>query len=89
MSIEQSPLYPTLHKRVTDAVVEFLGVKPEEVLPTASLVSDLGADSLDLIELLMELEETFQIEVPDEDAEKWVTIGDVEAYLFQRKYAGE
>jgi len=62
--------------KITDIIVEQLGVKREEVTPEASFVDDLGADSLDTVELCMALEEEFGIEIPDEDAEKIQTVGD-------------
>ena len=57
-------------EKITEIIVEQLGVKPEEVTAEASFVDDLGADSLDTVELVMALEEEFGIEIPDEDAEK-------------------
>ncbi|MDA3933402.1 MAG: acyl carrier protein [Gammaproteobacteria bacterium] len=60
----------TIEQRVTKIVVEQLGVKEDEVTPSASFVDDLGADSLDTVELVMALEEEFECEIPDEDAEK-------------------
>ena len=74
----------SLEKRVTDLIVEQLGVSPDEVVMTASFIDDLGADSLDIVELVMSLEESFDIEIPDEDAEKIQTIGDAIAYLKER-----
>lgn len=76
----------TVYERLKKLVVEQLGVETEEVVPTASFVDDLGADSLDLVELIMSLEETFstptkKIEIPDEDADKLVTIQDAADYL--------
>src|ERR1035438_8690238 len=59
-----------IDQRVKDIVVEQLGVKPEQVTPQAKFIEDLGADSLDTVELVMALEEEFGIEVPDEQAEK-------------------
>ena len=67
--------------KVTEIIVEQLGVKPEEVTPEASFVDDLGADSLDTVELVMALEEEFGIEIPDEDAEKIATVGDSVRYI--------
>jgi len=78
-------------RRMTDAVnkvksiiAEQLGVKPEEVTPEASFVEDLGADSLDTVELVMALEEEFGIEIPDEDAEKMTTVGDAVKYIEEK-----
>jgi len=62
-------------------VVEKLGVKPEEVTPSASFVDDLGADSLDTVELVMAFEEKFDLEIPDEDAEKILTVQDAVNYI--------
>lgn len=70
--------------RVCGLIVEQLGVTREEVAPEAGFIDDLGADSLDLVELVMALEEEFDIEIPDEDAEKIQTIGDAIAYLKER-----
>jgi len=69
----------TIFERIKKITVEQLGVEDEEVVPSASFVDDLGADSLDLVELIMSLEEEFsspsqKVEIPDEDAEKIVTI---------------
>ena len=68
-------------KRVKEIIVEQLGVKPEEVTNEASFVDDLGADSLDTVELVMALEEEFDVEIPDEDAEKIVTVVDATNYI--------
>jgi acyl carrier protein len=62
-------------------VVDQLGVEAEKVVPTASFVDDLGADSLDLVELIMALEEEYGIEIPDADAEKIVTVADAISYI--------
>jgi acyl carrier protein len=67
--------------RVRAIIAEQLGVKPEEVTPEASFVEDLGADSLDTVELVMALEEEFGIEIPDEDAEKMTTVGEAVKYI--------
>ena len=67
--------------KIKSIIAEQLGVKPEEVRPAASFVDDLGADSLDTVELVMALEEEFGIEIPDEDAEKMVTVGDAIKYI--------
>jgi acyl carrier protein len=70
-----------IDQRVRDIIVEQLGVKPDQVTPEAKFVEDLGADSLDIVELIMALEEEFGIEVPDEQAEKLLTVGDVTKYI--------
>ena len=67
--------------KVKSIIVEQLGVDEEEVTPDASFVDDLGADSLDTVELVMAFEEEFDIEIPDEDAEKLTTVGEAIAYL--------
>ena len=70
-----------IDQRVKDIVVEQLGVKPEQVTPAAKFIEDLGADSLDTVELVMALEEEFGIEVPDDQAEKLQSVGDVIKYV--------
>ena len=70
--------------KITEIIVEQLGVKREEVTPEASFVDDLGADSLDTVELVMALEEEFGIEIPDEDAEKIQTVGDAIKYIDEK-----
>ena len=65
-----------VESKIKTIIAEQLGVKPEEVTPNASFVDDLGADSLDTVELIMALEEEFNVEIPDEDAEKMKTVGD-------------
>ena len=70
--------------RVRAIIAEQLGVKLEEVTDSASFIEDLGADSLDTVELVMALEEEFGIEIPDEDAEKMVTVGDAVKYIEQK-----
>ena len=67
--------------KVKSIIVEQLGVDEEEVTPDASFVDDLGADSLDTVELVMAFEEEFGVEVPDEDAEKLQAVGDVVKYI--------
>ncbi|MDE0884644.1 MAG: acyl carrier protein [Myxococcota bacterium] len=74
----------SLEVRVTDLIVEQLGVSRDEVVTKASFVDDLGADSLDIVELVMSMEESFDIEIPDDDAEKMQTIGDAVSYLKER-----
>ncbi len=68
-------------QKIRDIIVEQLGVAPEKVTPEASFVDDLGADSLDTVELIMALEEAFDIEIPDEDAEKMAKVSDAISYL--------
>jgi len=74
----------SLEAKVTDLIVEQLGVSKEEAVMNASFIDDLGADSLDIVELVMTLEETFDIEIPDDDAEKMQTIADAVGYLKER-----
>lgn len=71
----------TVEERVRKIVVEQLGVKEEEVNPEASFVDDLGADSLDTVELVMALEEEFECEIPDEEAEKIGTVRQAIEYI--------
>jgi acyl carrier protein len=73
-----------LVQRVRVLVSDQLGVDPGEMRPEASILDDLGADSLDVVELVMAIEETFDIEIPDEDAEAMRTVGDVEKYVTER-----
>ena len=70
-----------LEERVAEIIVEQLGVSREEVVAEASFTDDLGADSLDIVELVMAMDEEFDVEIPDEDAEKIQTIGAAIAYL--------
>ncbi len=76
-----------IQDKITEIIVEQLGVKPEEVTAEASFVDDLGADSLDTVELVMALEEEFGIEIPDEDAEKIQTVGDAIRYIEEKSAA--
>lgn len=71
--------------RVKSIVVEHLGVKEEEVKPEASFVDDLGADSLDTVELVMAFEEEFGVEIPDEEAEKITTVQQAINYINDRR----
>ncbi len=71
----------SVEERVKQIIVEQLGVDEGEVTPTASFVDDLGADSLDTVELVMAFEEAFGIEIPDEDAEKIATVKDAISYI--------
>jgi len=77
----------TVFDRVKGIIVEQLGVDEAEVTPEASFVEDLGADSLDVVELVMALEEEFEVEIPDEDAEKIVKVGEAVKYIEQH-FAG-
>ncbi|MGA2655238.1 MAG: acyl carrier protein [Gammaproteobacteria bacterium] len=70
-----------IEKRVKKIIVEQLEVKEEEVVPTASFIDDLRADSLDTVELVMALEEEFETEIPDEDAEEIMTVQDAIDYI--------
>ena len=70
-----------VEEKVRGIIVEQLGVDAEEVVQTASFVDDLGADSLDTVELVMALEEEFHLEISDEDAEKIATVGDAVKYI--------
>lgn len=70
-----------IESKVKDIIVEQLGVNADQVSPEAKFIEDLGADSLDTVELIMALEEEFSIEVPDEEAEKLTSVGDVIKYI--------
>jgi acyl carrier protein len=74
----------TVDERVKKIIAEQLGVEEDEVTPEASFVEDLGADSLDTVELVMALEEEFEIEIPDEDAEKILTVGKALDYIKEK-----
>ena len=71
----------SVQARVKEIVCEQLGVSEEEVTPTASFIEDLGADSLDIVELVMALEEEYEMEISDEDAEKIKTVQDAIDYI--------
>jgi acyl carrier protein len=71
----------TVSERLKKIVVDQLGVDESEVVPEASFVDDLNADSLDLVELIMSLEEEFKLQISDEDAEKITTVQDAEDYI--------
>ena len=70
--------------RIKEIIVDQLGVSEDEVVPEASFIDDLGADSLDIVELVMAMEEAFDVEIPDDDAEKIQTIGDAISYLKEK-----
>jgi acyl carrier protein len=71
-------------EKVKDIIEKELGVEREKLTAEASFIEDLGADSLDIVELVMEFEKEFNIDIPDEDAEKLRTVGDAIAYLNQK-----
>ena len=75
-----------LEDKVKDIIVEQLGVNKDQVTPEASFIEDLGADSLDTVELVMAFEEEFGAEIPDEDAEKLTTVGAVVEYLKEKGF---
>ena len=74
-----------IQEKVVKIIVDKLGVKESEVTPEATFTGDLGADSLDTVELVMEFEKAFGVQVADEDAEKFQTVGDVIAYIEEHK----
>ncbi len=76
MAVEKS-----IEQRVKEIIVEQISVKPDQVTPEAKFIEDLGADSLDTVELVMALEEEFDADIPDEEAEKLQTVGDVIKYI--------
>ena len=85
------PLHPTqrmdmseLDDKVRDIIVEELGVERDKVTDDASFMEDLGADSLDTVELVMAFEKEFDVDIPDEDAEKLRTVGDALSYLHEK-----
>jgi len=82
---KDNPLMSTVEQQVKAIVAEQLGVKQEQVTNDASFVDDLGADSLDTVELVMALEEEFEIEIPDEDAEKITTVHQAIEYINERR----
>ena len=74
-----------VQQKVVEIIVDKLGVKESEVVPEASFTNHLGADSLDTVELIMEFEKAFDIQIPDEDAEKIATVGDAIKYIEEHK----
>jgi len=72
-------------EKVKEVIVEQLGVSEDQVVEQAKFIDDLGADSLDQVELIMELEEEFDVEIPDEDAEKLISVGDAIAYIEEKQ----
>ncbi len=79
----------SLEAKVKDIIVEQLGVNADQVVEGASFIEDLGADSLDTVELVMAFEEEFGAEIPDEDAEKMTSVGGVINYLKEKGFGGE
>ena len=75
----------SIEERVKQIIVEQLDVSEEEVTPEASFIDDLGADSLDIVELVMAMEETFDVEIPDEEADNIRTVQDAINYIQQHK----
>ncbi len=73
-----------LEKRLNNLIVEQLGISEEEAVPEASFIDDLGADSLDIVELVMAMEEEFDVEIPDEDAEQIQRISDAISYMKEK-----
>ena len=73
-----------IETKVKSIIADQLGVGEDEIKPESSFIEDLGADSLDIVELVMAMEEEFDIEIPDEDAERIQTIGDATAYLKEK-----
>ena len=75
----------SIEEKVKEIIVEQLSVNPEQVTPDAKFIEDLGADSLDVVELVMAFEEQFSVEVPDEDAEKLTSVSDVIKYIEEKQ----
>ena len=73
-----------VESRVKEIIMEQLGVTAEDLKPKASFIEDLGADSLDIVELVMAMEQEFETEIPDEDAERILTVGDAIHYIHER-----
>lgn len=80
-SKQVNPMSDNIKEQVKEIIVEQLGVDPEKLTDDAKFIEDLGADSLDTVELVMTFEEKFGVEVPDEDAEKLKSVADVVAYI--------
>ena len=76
-----------LRQKVTDLIIEKLGVEADDINDEASFTNDLGADSLDTVELIMEFEKEFDVTIPDEDAEQIATVGDAIKYLSEKTAA--
>lgn len=78
---EKKQSSPTTEERVKKLIVSQMSVEPEKIVPTATFVDDFNADSLDVVELIMKVEEEFDIEIPDEQAEKLLTVEDVVKFI--------
>ncbi len=76
---------PNIESKVREIIVSKLGVEESQVTTNASFTNDLGADSLDTVELVMEFEKAFNLQIPDEDAEKILTVGDAVTYITAKK----
>ena len=74
-----------IEEQVKEIIVKQMGVNKDQVTPETSFINDLGADSLDTVELVMELEDAFDVSIPDEDAEKMQTVGDAINYIKEHK----
>lgn len=85
LSIKIKSKMSEIATRVTSIITDKLGVEESQVVPEASFTNDLGADSLDTVELIMELEKEFDLSIPDEEAEKIVTVGDAIAFIENAK----
>ncbi len=83
--VKEGRIKMAIEQEMIDIIVEQLSVEKEKVVPNASFVDDLGADSLDLVELIMAMEEGFDIEIPDEDAEGITTVQDAIDYVKKKK----
>jgi acyl carrier protein len=79
--VREDPIVPSVEERVIEIVCENLGVNKEQVTRSTSFQEDMGADSLDIVELVMELEEEFEITIPDDQAEKIKTVGEAIDYI--------
>ncbi len=75
----------TVEQQVRKILIEQLGVSDDEVTPTSRIYDDLGADSLDAVDITMAVEERFTLDIPDEDMGQWQTVGDIVAYIEKRR----